>query len=97
MEQIVTRREGTIDAAEVLGELDLLNVDDLDEALKAALSDRITCCLVDLSQLGFLDSSVVKEVIRWSNDAQLSEPEALAIVVGERTAAERHRTVGRRR
>lgn len=89
MEEITTRREGTVDVVEVLGELDVSNVAALDEALKAALSDQTTSCLLDLSQLEFLDSSVIKALIRWSNDAQLSEREALAIVVGEDTPAER--------
>jgi anti-anti-sigma factor len=89
MEEITTRREGTIDVVEVLGELDMSNVHALDEAIEAALSDQTTSCLIDLSQLSFLDSTVVKALIRWSNDAQLSEREALAIVVGEHTPAER--------
>ena len=83
------RREGTVDVVEVLGEIDVSNVAALDEALRAALSDETTSCLLDLSQLEFLDSSVVNALIRWSNDAQLSEREALAIVVGEDTPAER--------
>ena len=89
MEEITKRREGTVEVVEVLGELDLSNIHVLDEALKAALSDQTTSCLVDLSQLSFLDSSVVKAMVRWSNDAQLSEREALAIVVGKDTPAER--------
>jgi anti-anti-sigma factor len=89
MEEITTRREGTVDVVEVVGEVDLSNVHALDEALKTALSDQTTSCLVDLSQLSFLDSSVVKAMVRWSNDAQLSERESLAIVVGEDTPAER--------
>jgi len=89
MEEITTRREGTVDVVEVLGELDVSNVHALDGALKAALSDQSASCLVDLSQLSFLDSSVVKALIRWSNDVQLSEREALAIVVGEHTPAQR--------
>lgn len=89
MEEITTLREGTVDVVEVLGELDMSNVHALDEALKAALSDHTTSCLLDLSQLRFLDSTVVHALIRWSNDAQLSEREALAIVVGENTPAQR--------
>ena len=40
MEEITTRREGTIDVVEVLGELDMSNVHALDEAIEAALSDQ---------------------------------------------------------
>jgi hypothetical protein len=40
MEEITTRREGTIDVVEVLGELDMSNVHALDEAIEAALSDH---------------------------------------------------------
>ena len=90
VEEITTRRDGTVDVVEVLGELDLSNVHALHQALKADLSDQTTSCLLDLfSHLSFLDSSVVKAMIRWSTDAQLSERESLAIVVGKDTPAER--------
>ena len=65
------------------------NVDLLNGALKVALSDETTSCLLDLAGLDFLDSTVIKALVRWSNDAQLSDREALAIVVGEDTPAAR--------
>jgi anti-anti-sigma factor len=89
VEEIKTRREGTIEVVEALGELDMSNVDVLNGALKIALSDETTSCLLDLAGLDFLDSTVIKALVRWSNDAQLSDREALAIVVGEETPAAR--------
>jgi anti-anti-sigma factor len=89
VEEIKARREGTIEVVEALGELDMSNVDVLNGALKSALSDETTSCLLDLSGLDFLDSTVIKALVRWSNDAQLSDREALAIVVGEETPAAR--------
>jgi anti-anti-sigma factor len=89
VEEIKARREGTIEVVEALGELDMSNVDLLNDALKIALSDEKTSCLLDLAGLDFLDSTVIKALVRWSNDAQLSDREALAIVVGEDTPAAR--------
>jgi anti-anti-sigma factor len=89
VEEIKTRREGTIEVVEALGELDMSNVDLLNGALKVALSDETASCLLDLAGLDFLDSTVIKALVRWSNDAQLSDREALAIVVGEDTPAAR--------
>jgi anti-anti-sigma factor len=89
VEEIKTRREGTIEVVEALGELDMSNVDLLNDALKIALSNEKTSCLLDLAGLDFLDSTVIKALVRWSNDAQLSDREALAIVVGDDTPAAR--------
>jgi anti-anti-sigma factor len=89
VEEIKTRREGAIEVVEALGEVDMSNVEMLNGALKIALSDETTSCLLDLSGLDFLDSTVIKALVRWSNDAQLSDREALAIVVGEETPAAR--------
>jgi len=89
VEEIKTHREGTIEVVEALGELDMSNVEVLNGALKIALSDETTSCLLDVSGLDFLDSTVIYALVRWSNDAQLSAREALAIVVGEETPAAR--------
>jgi anti-anti-sigma factor len=89
VQEIKTRREGTIEVVEALGELDMSNVGLLNDALKVALSDEKTSCLLDLAELDFLDSTVIKTLVRWSNDAQLSDREALAIVVGDDTPAAR--------
>ena len=40
MEEIKTRREGTIEVVEALGELDMSNIEVLNGALKIALSDE---------------------------------------------------------
>ena len=50
-----------------LGELDMSNVEVLNGALKIALSDETTSWLLDLSGLDFLDSTVIKALVRWSN------------------------------
>jgi anti-anti-sigma factor len=89
VQEIKTRRDGTIEVVEALGELDLSNVEALDAAMKTALSDERSSCLLDLSGLDFLDSTVIKAVLRWSTDVQLSDREALAIVVGKETPAAR--------
>jgi anti-anti-sigma factor len=89
MEEITVWREGTVDVVGVRGEVDMSNVERLNDALRRALSDESTSCLLDLSEAAFLDSSVVRLLILWSNDAQLSEREALAIQIGQGTPAQR--------
>jgi anti-anti-sigma factor len=81
VQEITAYQHGTIVVVEASGELDMSNVDDLNEALRAALLDETASCLLDTSGVEFADSSVVHALIRWSNDAQLSSREALAIVV----------------
>jgi anti-anti-sigma factor len=58
------------------------NVEALDDAVRSVLSDESSSCLLDLSGLTFMDSTVVHALVRWSKEAQVSEREALAIVVG---------------
>jgi len=82
MDDITVSREGAIDIVVVTGERDLSNVDDLNDAVRTVLSDETSSCLVDLSGLTFMDSTVVHALVRWSKEAQVSEREALAIVVG---------------
>ena len=87
MMKIRVTRTGTIDVLQVFGEADLSNVAELDDALREALSDETTSCLLDLSGLSFLDSSVVQCLLRWQAEAQLSAREALAVTAGEGTPA----------
>ena len=87
--EIEVTRSGSIDVVAVRGEVDISNVDELNEALRAALLDETTSCLLDLSAVTFMDSSVVHALVRWSNEAQLSEREALAVMTGEHTPATR--------
>jgi anti-anti-sigma factor len=89
VEEINSSQEGTLDVVEALGELDMSNVAALNTALRAAFSDDTTNCLLDVSGLDFLDSTVIAALVRWSHDVELSEREALAIVVGQGTAAAR--------
>jgi anti-anti-sigma factor len=83
MEEICVSRHGSIEAITVTGELDLSNVGALDEALANALSGTTKSCLLDLSEISFMDSSVIHTLIRWSKEAQVSAREGLAIMVGE--------------
>ncbi len=89
MEEITVFQDGTIDVIEARGELDMSNVEALNGVLTAALSDDTTSCVLDLSGLEFADSSVIHTLVRWSNDVQLSQREALAISVGRETPAAR--------
>jgi anti-anti-sigma factor len=82
MEDIRVSREGSIESITVTGEIDLSNVAALDEALRSALSGATMSCLLDLSEVGFMDSSAVHTLIRWSKEAQVSAREGLAIMVG---------------
>jgi anti-sigma B factor antagonist len=82
VEDIRVSREGSIESVTVTGELDMSNVAALDDALRNALSSGTTSCLLDLSEITFMDSSVVHTVVRWSKEAQVSAREGLAIMVG---------------
>ena len=82
MDDISVTREEAIDIVAVKGEYDMSNVDTLNKAQQKVLSDETASCLLDLSDVTFMDSSVVHSVVRWSKEAQVSEREALAIVVG---------------
>ena len=89
MNEVNVSQQDSIDVLEALGEFDMSNVDILNKAIKAALSDDTTSCLLDLSGLTFLDSTVIHSLLRWSQDVQLSQREALAISVGQGTPAAR--------
>ena len=89
MNEVKVSQQDSIDVLEARGEFDLSNVDVLNKSIKAALSDDTTSCLLDLSGLTFLDSTVIHSLVRWSQDVQLSQREALAISVGEGTPAAR--------
>jgi anti-anti-sigma factor len=90
MAEILVTRAGTVDVIRPTGEYDLSNVDELNDALRSSLSDETSSCLLDLSEVEFMDSSVIHALVRWSNDVQLSEREALAIVSGDdKTVASR--------
>jgi anti-anti-sigma factor len=89
MNEVKVSQQDSIDVLEALGEFDMSNVDVLNKAIRAALSNDTTSCLLDLSGLTFLDSTVIHSLVRWSQDVQLSHREALAILVGEGTPAAR--------
>lgn len=83
MAEILVTRAGTVNVIHPTGEYDLSNVDELNDALRSSLSDGTSSCLLDLSDIEFMDSSVIHALVRWSSDVQLSEREALAIVSGD--------------
>lgn len=89
MDDVRVSRQGKIETITVAGEIDVSNVAALDEALRRALSGTTISCLLDLSLVEFMDSSVVHTLVRWSKEAQVSAREGLAIVVGEDTEATR--------
>jgi anti-anti-sigma factor len=79
---VETFRDGPIAVVRLSGEHDLSTVQALDEALTGAFSEDSNRVMLDLSTAEFIDSSVIGRLIRWSNEAQVSEREALAIVAG---------------
>jgi anti-anti-sigma factor len=84
---VETEQAGGIDMVRLVGEHDLATVREVDRVVQRALSDRSSAmCLIDLSATDFIDSSIIAALIRWSNEAQVSEREALAIVVGSVTS-----------
>jgi anti-anti-sigma factor len=83
MMDIRVSRQRNIDSIAVTGEIDMSNVAALDEALHSTLSGTTRSCLLDLSEIAFMASSVVHTLIRWSKEAQVSAREGLAIMVGD--------------
>jgi anti-anti-sigma factor len=63
------------------GEFDLADVERLNKELPTAFSEDTNSCLLDLSPATFIDSSIINAMVVWSREAQLSEREALAILV----------------
>ena len=77
----------TVAVVELLGEHDLASVGEFEAAMREAMESVSSSCMVDLSRVEFCDSSIVHVLINWSKEAQVSEGEALAIVVGGETSA----------
>ena len=90
MHEISLSTHGSIESIIVTGDIDLSNVKELDNALRRGLSDTTASCLLDLSEITFMDSSVVHTLIRWSKEAQVSAREGLAIMVGDADTAATH-------
>lgn len=82
VDDVSITRDGFIDIVVLAGEHDMSNVDALNDALQTVLSDETTSGLLDLSAVTLMDSTVIDALVRWSKEAQVSECEALAIVVG---------------
>jgi anti-anti-sigma factor len=82
VDEISVTREGAIDIVSLAGEYDLSNVDTLNDTMQKVLSDETASCLLDLSGVTFMSSTLVHAVVRWSKETQVSEREALAIMVG---------------
>jgi anti-anti-sigma factor len=78
-----TEQIGGIDVVRLVGEHDVAMVPEIDQVVHRALSDRSSAMLlIDLTSTEFIDSAIVAALIRWSNEAQVSDHEALAIAVG---------------
>jgi anti-anti-sigma factor len=76
--EIRITRHGEIEAIEAIGEFDLSNIEGLDDALQTALSrGPAPSCLLDLSAVTFMDSTVLKALVRWSKETQVSDRERL--------------------
>jgi anti-anti-sigma factor len=88
--EVRTAREGGVDAIALSGERDISTVAEFERAITAALTDEATSCLVDLTEVSFIDSSIIAALLRFSKEAQVSEREALAIVIGERSSVVSH-------
>jgi anti-anti-sigma factor len=88
MTEITTTFEHNLFLVKVVGEVDLSNSDRLSQAIADVLGgDRQSSCLLDLSETTFIDSTVLRVLLKWSTDVQLSEREALAIVVPDGKSA----------
>jgi anti-anti-sigma factor len=66
--RVVTRRDGGGATVVLSGELDLAGVGALDDALRAARDDGGPLT-IDLSDLGFIDSSGLGVLVRFDNTA----------------------------
>jgi len=58
------RVEGDVIAVRVSGELDLATVGDLEETVEGALSENCGGLLIDLTDCGFVDSSVLSLLVQ---------------------------------
>lgn len=88
MAEFTTTSENNLSLVRVVGEVDLSNSDQLSQAIADVLGgDGQSSCLLDLSETTFIDSTVLRVLIKWSTDVQLSEREALAIVVPDGNSA----------
>ena len=82
MSEIVVHRQAPVAVIELEGEHDLSNVDRLNAAVADVLARGPSSCILDLSRITFCDSSIVHALVTWSKETQVSDREALAIVVG---------------
>lgn len=73
-------RAGAVIIAALRGELDLASARDVDEALRARFAADATALIVDLTDVGFLDSSAVQMLFALRNDLSGSRRE-LALVM----------------
>src|SRR5690348_17424443 len=88
MAEITATSEHNLWLVKVAGEVDFSNADQLSQAIADALGgDGRSSCLLDLSETTFIDSTVLRVLIKWSTDVQLSEREAFAIVVPDGNSA----------
>jgi anti-sigma B factor antagonist len=86
MAGIRVEQEHGYDVVTLTGEHDLTTVAELDRALASVMSATTGGCLIDLSGSSFIDSSIIRALLRWSKETQVSEREALGIVIGAPTS-----------
>jgi anti-anti-sigma factor len=82
MADVLVHHDDPVAVVELVGEHDIASVERFDAAMREAMGSVSSSCMVDLSRLEFCDSSIVHALVNWSKEAQVSEREALAIVVG---------------
>jgi anti-anti-sigma factor len=85
MADVLVHHDDPVAVVELVGEHDIASVERFDAAMREAMGSVSSSCMVDLSRLEFCDSSIVHALVNWSKEAQVSEREALAIVVGGET------------
>jgi anti-anti-sigma regulatory factor len=74
--------EGRVWVVSLHGQQHRASVDRLDDEIEQVVATGTTIVL-DLTDVTFIDGHLVAAILRWANHAQISDHEALAVVVGE--------------
>ncbi len=72
--------DGSIGVASLRGELDIATRHEVEQALRAAFPDEAAALMLDLTEVGFLDSSAVQMLFQLRDDLARSR-RTLAIVI----------------
>lgn len=73
-------RAGSVLVVRAEGELDLANVDDLQRVIKQHVAGDVSAVVIDLSRVGFLDSSGVEMLFRLQDALEMRQID-LALVI----------------